>query len=145
MTKNNLREHLNWLLHSESAPPAPPSRPAAHLQLTESGSILDNEAGILSSAGPLGLTLRTANDANSVRGTRPQLPLSIAESNDAMARLQLPAKSNTKPRLLSENVPLSLQTPQPAHRTSGLSLKDQYKARYDRKTEGGSSDSVSLM
>jgi len=69
---------------------------------------------------------------------RPLFPASAlnALDKDDMARLQSAPKSNNKHRLLSETIPVALQSPTVTSRTPGKSLTDNYSARYDRRTEG---------
>lgn len=145
MTKNNLREHLNWLLSLNSALPA---RPASYRNAAQSGTIVETQTDVSSHSipiDPLLLNLSTVEGSGSTPGCfQSPFPPSTAGSNDAMARLQLPAKAKTKSRLLSENVSSSLQTPQSSKRTPGRSLTNSYNTHYDQRTNGKSSDLVIL-
>lgn len=70
---------------------------------------------------------------------RPALPASVlkAQSKNEMARLQSGPKSNNKPRMLSERIPLSLQTPVASSvPVPSTSLKDQYNAQWASRATG---------
>lgn len=134
MTKNNLREHLSWLLKSATA-----SLP----QSTSSGildavTLLEPDSGSVSTQNaesPVVSSFKVSErcdnaislDAESLFA-RPKLPASLlnAQSRDEMARLQSGPKSSHKSRLLSESIP-SLQASAPSSvRGSSNSLTAQY-------------------
>ena len=150
MTKHNIKEHLSWLINSGSShPPRPAHAPPSAVFTSDLGPFLDNltpprsfeEIG-------LGRTeaLRTAKDVGDLlpepQFARPSLPASKlnAQRNDPMARLQSGAKQSHKPRLLSEGIPLSLQTPTTT--SSGAprtTLKDRYTAQWEPRAPGENS------
>ena len=140
MTRHNLNLHLHWLLRSlPTQPPqsayAPP--PTSSIEDTLS---LPQEVERL---GP-GLTVEEADgnvnsSARQPEFVRPTLPASVlnTQAGHEMARLQSGPKSSNKPRLLSEYIPVALQTPASTSvRKSGASLKDQYSAQWERKPSG---------
>ena len=144
MTRNNLREHLTWLIgNGPSQPPqleyAPPSTGASSVL----EAILEDPSPTLVSIGPVsdstGIQVVFDNVLGQPEFARPSVPASVlnAHEADAMARLQSGPKSNYKPRLLSERIPLSLQTPSaPLARSPGQSLTDRYNAPWDQKASG---------
>lgn len=144
MTRNNLNQHLHWLLGCLPAePPQPPY-----------GSLLSSS---VEEASPLpqqfdhfGLhnTLEEAGSDDNSSARQPELVRSTlsasghnTQSGHEMARLQSGPKSRNKPRLLSEHIPVALQSPGPTStRKPGTSLKDQYSAQWERRplsTESG--------
>ena len=149
MTKHNIKEHLDWLIKCTSFQPpqpvyAPPSTglDSALKPFPDSQSPpqrLDN----LETA-----TLDAVDSPEKVDGphpppefAKPLLPASklTSQNNDAMARLQSGTKTSHKPRLLSESLPLSLQTPSTSSsNVPRTSLKDRYNAQWERKAPGKS-------
>jgi len=144
MTKHNLREHLSWLIGCGSLQPsqlayAPPSAGLA----SAFGSFLEDQSPSQGLESVLEEPNIVPNDVGGYQVeptfARPLLPASVlnAQSKDAMARLQCGPRSNNKPRMLSENIPLSLQTPTTSSaRASGTSLKDQYNAQWTPRATG---------
>ena len=153
MTKHNLREHLHWLIDTNPTEPAhraipPPSTvPSAVLEPfpDESSQPRVLDAGVSHRCVTQIATEKLGSPERELEFARPLLPASVlnARSRDEMARLQSGPKSNKKPRLLSENIPLSLQTPTPSSiRVPGKSLTDQYNAPWERKNPVSSSEKV---
>ena len=147
MTRNNLREHLTWLIgNGPPQPPQPEYTPPPTGASSVLEAILEDPSPPLVSAGPVSDSTRIQVVFDNVLGqesppefARPSVPASVlnAHGADAMARLQSGPKSNHKPRLLSERIPLSLQTPSaPLARPPGQSLTDQYNAPWDQKPSG---------
>ena len=139
MTRHNLNEHLHWLFRYPPteppqpayAPPPPSAENAFWLPQDIERSRLD--------------TVDDEADGNvdsSVRQTefvRPTVPASFlnTQAENEMARLQSGPKSSNKPRLLSERIPVALQTAAPtSSRKPGTSLKDQYSAQWERRPSG---------
>ena len=120
MTRNNLREHLHWLVSSKPFAPTPPGTPAPASYLSP--------AQIDPPYDPLQVELRGTSTTRSseihVAGgeidhaggefefARPLLPASLYNigKSEEMARLQSGPRSNTK-RLLSHASPDPVQTP----------------------------------
>ena len=138
MTRHNLKEHLTWLLGSETAFP-PPGDPSL-LQSLSAASITVEE-GSNSPEGLLDRTIATADvDFRNVAEprrlpefVRPSLPAHSGDLNasEDMARLQTGPRSATKSRLLSQASPDLSKTPTPhAIPSNSASLKDQYSAYY---------------
>lgn len=147
MTRTNLGIHLSWLISCGSTqPPQPIYVPQLTQPADGLGQPLDNSS---LSQKPV---LDIEKSGNVQRGTdddscipsesefaRPQQSASAlnAQSKIAMARLQSGPKSSNKPRLLSESLPVSLQTPtHSAVRPSSTSLKDQYSAQWESRANG---------
>lgn len=144
MTKNNLREHLGWYIGCSSLQPQQPAYAPPSVGLTTAfGLCLVDQSppqGLENFAEePRGVQVAT-NNAGALQAEpdflRPLLPASVM-NRDPMARLQSGPKSTNKPRLLSETIPVSLQTPTPSSvRAPGTSLKDQYSAQWERRATG---------
>jgi len=141
MTKHNIRDHLNWLIKCGSSQPSQP------VYVNAAQSLLDDRPSLqkFGRADDYSTDLRALQrDVGSLHSepqfARPSLPASIlnAHGGNTMARLQSGPKSGHKPRLLSEAVPLSLQTPTSSStpRAPGTSLKDRYNARWERRAPG---------
>ena len=145
MTENNLGVHLRWLLNCGSLQPPQPTYAPPPIE----SSIAPEDAHLL--AQTLDDTCADAEDeelcstTNNRSHIRPHDIARVQQSasrinariNDAMAKLQSGPKTSNKPRLLSEILPVTLQTPTPfTSRPPGTSLKDQYSARWNRKTAG---------
>lgn len=135
MTKNNLSEHLSWLLKSTNANAAyrpTTNSPDAVSLLESSNSFVTAQTTGLSTQPPDPVPATQINAANpdAVREfAKPHLPASLsrAQSRDDMARLQAGPKASNKPRLLSETLPASLLAPTPSSvRESSTSLAAQY-------------------
>lgn len=140
MTRHNLHQHLHWLLGSLPTEPRQPAYAPVPTSSVENASSLPQEVE------RLGLdTIVEETDSNvesSARQpefVRPSLPASVFNSQGGheMARLQSGPKSSNKPRLLSEHIPVALQTPTPTSiRKPGTSLKDQYSAQWENRPFG---------
>ena len=142
MTRNNLREHLHWLVSSKPfAPPLPgPTPRAGKLSPTQTDPLYDSlEAELLGPTTTLSSPIHVAGGRIDHAGrefdfARPLLPASSYNTGKGkeMARLQSGPRSNTK-RLLSHTSPDPLQTPTPCSaRRPSTSLKDQYTAAYEQ-------------
>lgn len=146
MTKNNLREHLGWLIECGSCQPSQSARTPPSAELASAlGPLLENQSPPQASESILEKSTGVPNHAGDSQVdpvfARPALPASVlnAQSKDEMARLQSGPKSNNKPRMLSERIPLSLQTPVAASApTPSTSLKDQYNAQWASRATGKS-------
>lgn len=147
MTKHNLPDHLNWLLESNPAgllnPPSgqyPPNVTNLDPGLAATSTPVAGEFIPTNSisSGALNNAAFLATASEFVRPHLPASALNVQEKN-AMARLQSGPKSYNKPRLLSETIPPSLQTPKPSpNHAPGTSLQDRYAAQYDRRIAGKS-------
>ena len=139
MTRNNLREHLNWILATKASLPLQSGQFDIPV-LGESSTVRalttqHNEPRSITT----GLKLASGSDATDSRGTPPFLRPTILPGKQErsvpgeMARLQSALKSSTKSRLLS-HAPLSeVKTPgSEVPRDLGSSLRDQYHAAFDR-------------
>lgn len=147
MTRHNIKDHLDWLIKAGSSQPPQPAYAPPSSGLT---SALDPSLAYPSSqqqfesiSGDLADTWGVTKDVGIFHSrpefARPLLPASIlnAQGSDTMARLQSGTKSSNKPRLLSETIPLSLQTPTASSgRAPGTSLKDRYSAQWERRAPG---------
>ena len=146
MTKHNIREHLSWLLISNSS--KPPHLGSIALD-TENSFLLstnqaDNFREPLLETGVVDTTESLDNVHSSDRESRsqPQHPLPsqismITQGREAMARLQSGPKSGNKPKLLSQACADSLQTPKTSQAHDiGTSLRDRYCALYTQNTSG---------
>ena len=136
MTRHNLEQHLHWLLGSLLTEPPQPAYAPLPTSSVEDASSLPQEAERLR----LDIIVEEASDADSSsrqpQFVRPILPASVVNTQGGheMARLQSGPKSSNKPRLLSEHIPVALQTPTPTSiRKPGTSLKDQYSAQWERR------------
>ena len=139
MTKHNLKQHLHWLLGSlPTEPPqpvyAPPTPSIGNaLSLPPNLERLGSNSVVWEADGNVG---SSARQPEFVRPTLPASVLNTQAGND-MARLQSGPRSNNKPRLLSEHIPVALQTPASTSiRKPGTSLKDQYIAQWERRPSG---------
>ncbi len=148
MTRNNLREHLSWLVTSKpfAPPPLGPAPPASYFSTAQDAppnNTLQEEARELPTS-LLTPSHTAGGDIDNVRRdfefARPLLPASVlnAGGSKEMARLQSAPRSNTK-RLLSHTSPDPLQTPTPySGRRVSASLKDQYTAAFEHGSYGKS-------
>ena len=150
MTTNNLREHLVWLIgNGLPQPPQPLYTPPSTEASSVLGAVSEDQSPLPISAGPYSDSTEIVTVFENAFGqqslpefVRPSLPASVlnAHGADAMARLQSGPKSNHKSRLLSERMPLSLQTLSASlARPPGRSLTDQYNAPWEQKASGASS------
>ena len=147
MTKTNIKDHLAWLITCKSVRPprsahapqttGPPNLLEISLDRQPSSqrpvNTCDESAGVPAAAGDA-CTLHPEPEF-----LKPALPASasIHQAQDVMARLQSGPKSSHKPRLLSESIPLSLQTPTSSSiRIPGTSLKDRYSAQWQQRATG---------
>ena len=127
MSKNNLGEHLAWLVNH------PPQIPNHYLPSNITSS---SESLSLTEAQTTGLAETESIDrhvgADNSQFLRPSVPASVlnAEGKDAMARLQADSNAKSRSRLLSERIPVSLQHTTASTRTPGTSLREQYSAHY---------------
>ena len=145
MTKNNLREHLDWLLRREPFTPFLQDT-ALERKISQPLTVARDD----SATQPRGLLISSSKREESSRkhvkvdfqGDESLNPLSPArpvpqlELKD-MARLQLTGKSSSPRRLISR---VALGSSQPSAsltpHTSGISYKDEPSAVYMRKVEG---------
>ena len=142
MTENNLGVHLRWFLKGGSEQPPQPAYASLLPELSPANIIPRNDCSqasqIVSAGVELpGLDANSGSHQPSHSFARPGRPASVlnAQSEDAMARLQSGRRDNNKPRLLSEALPVTLQTPSnPAKRVPGTSLRDQYTAQLECKS-----------
>lgn len=152
MTIHNLKEHLSWLLRSETA--VPPPGDSSLIQRLSAATIIVEE-GFNSLEGLLDRPIATADvDFRNVAEPRtltefvgPSLAASsgdletgvgeagVEEAGVEMARLQTGPRSATKSRLMSQVSPDLSKTPTPrATPSNSASLKDQYSAYYGDNT-----------
>ena len=139
MTKNNLREHLSWLLRSDSAN-------TPRTSTTESSTAVPNtESSISRRSTPTANSYTesprsdvTAQSSVSTPVTgflKPDLPASLLRDrgNNAMARLQTAPKARNRSRLLSETLPIT----RPAASPSAVrKLDNSLAAQYNRGPSG---------
>ena len=139
MTRNNLGEHLSWILATKASLPLQ-SSPLEILVLSQSSAA--RASGTQQSAPSFTATAfqsTSKRDATEWEGVtqflRPAVPPREQKrlAPDAMVRLQSGPKSSTKSRLLSHATPLEVNTPgSQVPRVLGSSLRDQYHAAFDR-------------
>ena len=140
MTRHNLNQHLHWLLGSlPTEPPQPVHAPSFISSVEDASSILQDVQQLV----PYSVVEDADGNVNSsARQSEFVRPASSArvlntQAGNEMARLQSGPKSSHKPRLLSEQIPVALQTPRLATiRKPGTSLKDQYSAQWERRPSG---------
>ena len=142
MTENNLGVHLHWLLKCGSEQPPPPAYTSLLVELSPA-NVTPRDSCSQASQTVSAESEVPRPGANSEGHqpphifARPGQPASVlnAQSKDEMARLQSGRRDNNKPRLLSETLPVTLQTPSnPAKRVPGTSLRDQYSAQLECKS-----------
>lgn len=140
MTRHNLDQHLHWFLGSL---PTEPPQPAYTPPPTSSSEDAPSFPQAFERLGPATIGAETnGNVTSSARQPgflRPTIPASVLNNQGGyeMARLQSGPKSSNKPRLLSEHIPVALQTPiSDSVRKPGTSLKDKYTAKWDRGHSG---------
>ena len=140
MTRHNLNQHLHWLLGSFPTEPRQPAYAPAPTSSVEAALSLPQEVEHLALDTIVEEADSNANSSERLpEFVRPTLPASVlnAQGGHEMARLQSGPKSNNKPRLLSEHIPVALQTSRlTSIRKPGTSLKDQYSAQWERKPSG---------
>ena len=139
MTKHNLKVHLHWLIACLPTKPPQPAYGPLPPSVEDSLSPLQDIEGSGSDASVEKLDSNVNNSAPQQKFARPSLPASVLNNQpgNEMARLQSGPKSSNKPRLLSEHIPVALQTPaSTSSRKPGTSLKDQYSAQWERKPSG---------
>lgn len=146
MTKHNIREHLSWLLISNSSKPQQLGPIALDTEGGFSSSTVPTddfreplpENGVFESTGSLNDVRSSDRDFRS----QSQYPLPsrismIKEDREAMARLQSGPKSGNKPKLISQACADSLQTPKTSQvQDFGTSLRDRYCALYTQNNSG---------
>lgn len=146
MTKNNIKEHLNWLLISKSSKPLQqePSALGTETELSL-GAIPanDSQEPLLETYGldaNKSINYAYSSDQHLRSQSQKLLPpqLSMIERNgDGMARLQSGPKSAKKPKLLSQACADSLQNPKSyQNQDVTTSLRDRYCAPYTQKAIG---------
>ena len=124
MTVHNLREHLTWLIVSNSSKPPHTEFPNIAPDDRSHASTLQAE-NIVHSASASGF-LSIGDEEN--RSASQHLSSSIRTSEAGMARLQSAPKTTTKSRLLSQMKKIPLGTPSPSqNRVPGASLRDGYE------------------
>ncbi len=116
MTRNNLREHLTWLIASNPSYPPPP-KPGGRLPLTDFPGTSFEESlpgtNISHSRecpnnGDSGLE---EGEGHSDNQRRSELQVPVFSSDETMVRLQSGLRSSNKPRLLSQPIFEPSQTP----------------------------------
>ena len=140
MTKHNLNQHLRWLLGCLAIEPLQPAYgPPPPLSVENALSLPQD----IERFGPETVVEEASGNADSSARqsefARPNLPASIlnAQAENEMARLQSGPKSSNKPRLLSEHIPVALQTPTSTSiQKPGTSLRDQYSAQWQCRPPG---------
>lgn len=140
MTKHNLNQHLHWLLGSlPSKPPRPVYAPPPPPSVGNASSLPQNFEHLGSDTLYGELDGNVNSSARQPEFVRPTLPASVlnTQAGNEMARLQSGPRSSNKPRLLSEHIPVALQTSASTSiRKPGTSLKDQDSAQWERGPPG---------
>lgn len=139
MTKNNLREHLSWLLRSDSAntPHTSPTGSSSAVPITESSisrRTTPNANSYIES--PRSDVTAQSSVSTPVSGfLKPDLPASLLrnQGNNAMARLQTAPKARNKSRLLSETLPIARLAASPS---AVRKLDNSLAAQYNRGLSG---------
>ena len=140
MTRNNLTEHLSWLLKFADRNVAH----SASVRNLESVTLCEPSVGSVSTLNLCELTVSSVNVSGEPRSTRfdsdqefarPNLPASLLrQSRDDMVKLQSGPRSSHKPQLLSESTSAPLHTPTPSvFRGPSNSLTAQYSRGLDGK------------
>ena len=143
MTKNNLQEHLGWILGSRACFPIENGHfapPASSQSLLETLSAARRNTH---SAPKPGIEVDGRNNENGAgcdfQFLQPAIPSQAkrrADSED-MARLQSGPNSSRKSRLLSQTTPDNVHCPTPySSRLPGSTLRDQYSAAFDGADQG---------
>ena len=143
MTRHNLSQHLTWLIGSNPLhPPQPIFTPPSTATSSVSEPTLEGPPPPLVFADPLFGVSRPQETSKDVPGqesqtefTRPLVPASVLNTygTETMARLQSGPRSGHKPRLLSENIRPSVETPSVSvPRALGQSLREHYTAKWEQ-------------
>ena len=143
MTRNNLSQHLTWLISSNPLhPPQPIFTPPSTATSSASEPTLEGPAPSLVFADPLAGVIGPQVVSKDARGqeaqtqfTRPSVPASVLKTygTEAMARLQSGPRSGHKPRLLSEGKPPFVQASSVSvPRAPGQSLSEHYAAKWEQ-------------
>ncbi len=143
MTRHNLSQHLTWLIGSNPLhPPQPIFTPPSTATSSVSEPTLEGPPPPLVFADSLSGVSGPRVTSKDVRGqesqtefTRPSVPASVLNTygTETMARLQSGPRSGHKPRLLSEIIPPSVQTPSVSvPRALGQSLREHYTAKWEQ-------------
>ena len=139
MTRNNLNEHLTWILGTKASLPLQSGQFDIPV-LSQSSSVRapatqQNEPSF-TTTGPKPASRSDATESEEVpQFLRPAVPSREQKRPvpGEMARLQSGPKSSTKSRLLSHAPPSEVKTPgSHGPRVIGSSLRDQYHAAFDR-------------
>ena len=142
MTKNNLREHLTWLLDTNAFAP-PTILPITQNETTSSRSSRGIAVPIVPAREITSLDPGSTNlGSNNVVGAEeqpefllPAIPSRITTTrySEAMARLQSGPRSTHKSRLLIHASPDPLQQPTPeSARPPNSSLRDRYNSAFQQ-------------
>lgn len=135
MTKHNLNQHLHWLLGSlPSQPPRPVYARPPPLSIGNTSSLPPNLERLESDTVFGEVDGNVDSSARQPEFVRPTLPASVlnTRAGNEMARLQSGPRSSNKPRLLSEHIPVALQTPAyTSIRKPCISLKDQDSSQWE--------------
>ena len=144
MTRNNLTEHLTWLIASNPSNPPPPrllndsSLPPQNLPGNNHGEPLP-ETGIVRSAGCSNHGGSSGGEGESyleqLLPSTSQVPVSL--SDEAMVQLQSGSRSSNKSSLLSQPLCEPLQTPKAFQNlNSGTSRRGRYNASEEQSATG---------
>ena len=138
MTRHNLNQHLDWFLGSSLTEPPQPAYAPPPTSSFPNPSSLPQEVESLELARIVEeVDNNVHSPARQPEFVRPTLPASVlnAQEGHDMARLQSGPKSSKKPQLLSERIPVALQSSTPISvRRPATSLKDQYNAQWETKS-----------
>ena len=152
MTKHNLKDHLGWLIKSKPTFSSCPLTVQVE-SFPEAASIFEADNTLQHrSATPTVVPVSSTKgsgdgspqgETSDFRFLRPTIPTSFlnGEGRDVMARLKSGPKVDNKPRLLSEQLPTSIQPSLPPVRTPGVSLTETFIARYDSHSDSNISNS----
>ena len=127
MTRNNLREHLSWVLSARAFSPLQSTRSLTGLLSTQQHEIVATAP-----IGSIGDGDHAEQAEQAHQFLRPAIPIKIQEGTTLadMAKLQSGSSLSTKPRLLSHS-PHSFQSPKSNPvRLPGSSLHDEYNATF---------------
>ena len=120
MTRNNLREHLTWLIASIPSNPPPPRSPGDNNLTPENYSIQNNQESVLKTESVRSGQCPSNGVSSGSEGEYyPENPrpstYQVPEfpSDETMARLQSGPRTSKKSSLLSQPVLEPLQTPKP--------------------------------
>lgn len=142
MTKNNLRQHLDWILGSRPCFPIDNGQFAHPVSSQSPPEALPTTEPSTHSTPMLDIGVEDRNNDTGPSGgfqfVRPAIPCQVkrADSED-MARLQSGPGSSQKSRLLSQTIPAKVKCPTPySSRLQGSTLRDQYSAAFDGVDRG---------